>query len=211
MPAHTAQAHVATLSSLIHSAIELAAQGMLITFKCWAGDSLLPHARNALLADFLTTECTDLVFVDADVSWEPGILSRLLSHDVDFVAGVYRHKRDPESYPVNWLPKDELWAKNGLLEVADVPMGFTRMRRAMVQKMFDASDQPYRHHSAPDLDCRVLFDLVYANGGFFGEDFVFCSRWRELGGKVWVDPELSVTHHGMKDFPGHLGNWLKSR
>jgi hypothetical protein len=192
----------------------LAGGGTICMYKCWAGDSLLPHARNALLADFLTTECTDLVWIDADISWEPGMFSRLLSHDVDLVAGAYRHKREPESYPVNWLPKPELWAdpETGLLEVADVPMGFTRMSRAMAQKMSDAySMLAYRHHSAPDLDCRCLFDLELINGGYFGEDYVFCQKWRGLGGKVWIDPDLTLTHHGMAGYEGSIGKWLKSR
>jgi hypothetical protein len=214
IPAHSCQVHFATLSSIVQSVFELTAKGTLVHLNCWAGDSLLPHARNALLAKFLTTDCTDLVFVDSDISWEPGALVRLLSHDVDLVAGAYRHKREPESYPVNWLPKDELWAdpNTGLLEVADVPMGFTRMRRDAVQKMADAFvGRAYSHHSAPELDCRCLFELEFNAGGFYGEDFVFCRRWRELGGQIWVDPELSVTHHGMADFRGHLGDWLRNR
>jgi hypothetical protein len=215
MPAHSGQVHYATTVSLLQSFLVLAGGGTVPMFRCWPGDSLLPHARNTLLAHFLTTECTDLVFVDADVAWEePETLVRLLSHDVDFVAGVYRHKRDPESYPINWLPKPELWADpaTGLLEVADVPMGFTRMRRAMVQKIFDAySMKAYRHHSAPDLECRAVFELEWNPCGFFGEDFVFCKRWRDLGGKVWIDPDLTLTHVGLKTFDGNIGKWLKSQ
>jgi hypothetical protein len=214
IPAHSAQVHVATLTSIVQSVNDCAAVGIPVTLKCWAGDSLLPHARNALLAAFLETDCTDLVFVDADISWEPGSLVRLLKHDVDLVAGAYRYKRDEEAYPVNWLDKPELWSdpKTGLLEVRHVPMGFTRMSRAMVQKMTDHfPDKAYRHQSAPDLDCRCLFDLQFSDGMFFGEDYVFCERWRGMGGNVWLDPELSITHHGTKDYQGNIGKWLKAR
>ncbi len=216
IPAHNAQVHVATVASVFQSAAELRKKGIPVTFFSWAGDSLLPHARNAIVARFLTmSECTDLVFVDADISWEPGALARLLFHDVDYVAGIYRFKRDDEAYPVNFLPKPEIWGdpKTGLIEVADVPTGFLRLRRAGLQKFYDAySMRSYRHPSAPDLDCRCMFDLEYSAGNYFGEDFVFSRRWRELGGKVWVDPELTVNHHdGGRTYAGHLGNFLRAK
>lgn len=216
IPAHSAQVHVATLTSIMQSGSELRKQGIPLTLFCWAGDSLLPHARNALVAKFLSMpDCTDMVFVDSDISWEPGTLLRLLSHDVDYVAGAYRFKRDGEDYPVNHLPKPELWAdpETGLLEVADVPTGFLRLRREGLQKFYDAySMKSYRHGSAPDLDCRCMFDLEYRDGQFYGEDFVFSKRWRDLGGKVWVDPELAIRHHdGGKTYAGHFGNWLRAK
>lgn len=215
IPAHSGEVHVATLTSIVQSVTELRDKRVPVSLLCWAGDSLLPHARNALVAKFLTTDCTDLVFVDSDISWEPGSLSRLLSHDVDFVAGAYRHKKEDETYPVNWLQTPpEQWTDEatGLIRVADVPMGFARIRKAAVQKMADAySMRAYRHPSAPELDCRALFEIEYRPGGLYGEDFVFCGRWRDLGGTVFLDPELSLTHHGHGDFKGHIGDWIRKK
>lgn len=215
VPAHTSQVHVGTASAIIQSVFELAAEQTLVTFHSWAGDSLLPHARNALLAKFLATDCSDLVCVDADISWGPGSLAKLLSHPVDFVAGCYRYKRPEEGYPVNWIPKDELWAdpETGLLEVLDVPFGFCRLTRACVERMSaEYQNRAYRHHSAPELDCRALFSLEFRNGQFLGEDYMFCERWRNIGGKVWVDPSLDLTHHdGATGYAGNLGKWLKNR
>jgi hypothetical protein len=33
-------------------------------------------------------------------------------------------------------------------------------------------------------------------GKFWGEDSHFGNRWREMGGEVWVDPDISFTHRG---------------
>lgn len=216
VPAHTGQAHVATLTSIVQSAAELRKADIPLTLFCWAGDSLLPHARNACVAQFLSMpDCTDMIFVDADVSWEPGVLSQLLSHDVDFVVGAYPFKRDPEAYPINWLPEPELWAdpETGLLPARDVPTGLMRLRRGGLQKFYDAySMKSYRHTSAPQLDCRALFEVAYTDGQLPGEDFHFCRNWRALGGKIWVDPELAVNHHdGSRTYKGHLGNFLRAK
>lgn len=212
IPAYTGQVHVGAAASLVQSAYEVAADGVLLDVRMQAGDSLITFARNLLLAQFLASDCTDLVFVDSDISWEAGALLRLLSHPVDFVAGAYRYKRDDEDYPIGWLPKDELHAENGLLEVARVPFGFVRLTRAACYRMTAvAADKPFRHRSAPEIQCHAIFDLEYRDGTYIGEDFVFCDRWRGQGGKVWLDPELSLTHHGQKSYPGHIGNWLKGR
>ena len=206
---------VNTSSGLLDAIVELGREGIALSFFNWSGDPLISHARNVCLATFLQTDCTDLLFVDDDVSWAPGSILQLVKHDVDVVAGLYRHKKDPESYPVNWLDKPQLVAEKGLLEVRDVPFGFTRLSRACVEKMWEeAKDRPFRHSSAPDLQCRVIFDNEYVRGEgedglFFGEDYVFCRRWRELGGKVWIDPELALNHLGHKDYKGHIGNWLR--
>jgi hypothetical protein len=44
-----------------------------------------------------------------------------------------------------------------------------------------------------------------------GEDYAFCRRWTDMGGKVWVNPEIKMGHVGYKTFQGHLGDWLRSR
>jgi hypothetical protein len=214
IPAYTGEVHAGTCASIVQSAYELAPGNALVDLQIQAGDSLITFARNLLLARFLASDCTDLVFVDADISWEAGALLRLLSHPVDFVAGAYRFKRDDEDYPIAWLEKDELWAdpETGLLEVSRVPFGFVRLTRAACYRMTAvAADKPFRHRSAPEIQCHAIFDLEYRDGTYIGEDFVFCDRWRAQGGKVWLDPELAITHHGGKAYPGHIGNWLKGR
>jgi hypothetical protein len=40
-----------------------------------------------LLSEFVTTDCTDLFFVDGDISWRPGTFGRMGAHPVDFVCG----------------------------------------------------------------------------------------------------------------------------
>lgn len=191
----------------------------------WVGDSLIVHARNVCAAKFLETGCTDIFWLDADVGFGPGVFTRLMSYPVDFVAGIYRVKNDEERYPLKWLPKPELHADplTGLLEVESVPFGCVRLSRVVVEKLRDAcAEDWFTANCAEGMKCWPVFNTEIRERQFWGEDFYFCRRWRELGGQVWVDPELRLQHVGAefnpetgeatpKRFIGKLGDWLRAR
>ena len=41
------------------------------------------------------------------------------------------------------------------------------------------------------------------------EDYAFCDRWREIGGQLWVYPDIEFTHTGNKSFTGNFHKYLK--
>lgn len=168
----------------------------------------LTTARDQIACGFIDSEADRLVFLDADVSWEPGALLKLAMQPVDFVGGAYRHKQEKETYPVMQLQdRPELWAdpKTGLLEVEQLPTGFMCLSRKVfldIQARFPERAYEYWEHK--------LFGFFYFPPGG-GEDGAFCLDWRRTGGKVWLDPELTLTHTGgTTPFVGHIGNYLKS-
>lgn len=172
------------------------------------GSSLVTTARDILARDFLASDCDRLIFVDSDVTWDVGQLLLLARHDVDLVGGAYRKKCDEIVWPVGWLDRPELQADpdTGLLEVASLPGGFLSISRSVFERLREA--HPGRSYSHDGQAMHGFFCCPY--GG--GEDGAFCSDWRGLGGKVWLDPELTLTHvEGGRQFPGHIGNWLRNR
>ena len=56
-----------------------------------------------------------------------------------------------------------------------------------------------------------LFEFRIIDRGRWSEDLSFCRMWREIGGRVWVDPIISLHHHGRKTYSGCLGQWLLDR
>lgn len=212
LPCYDGKVHVETARSLLNEQTIAQAAGLEFKAVFLPGCSLITMARNQCVQDFLDSDADRLVFVDSDVSWEPGSLIRLASHDVDFVGGAYRLKQEPEGYPVGWLEKAELWADpdTGLLEVESVPGGFLCLKRSVFDQFRDHhGDRSYSHYQFSGYS---YFDAPYMNGRLYGEDAFFCHFWRQAGGKVWLDPELSLSHHGGNQaFPGHIGNWLKER
>jgi hypothetical protein len=210
IPAYDGRICVETARALLNeqSAAKLAGVELQIAFL--PGCSLITHARNQLVQDFLDSECARLVFVDSDVAWEPGALLRLAGHTADVVGGAYRLKQDDEAYPVVWLDRPELWAENGLLEVRSLPGGFLSISREALTKLRDAHPgRGYSHYGKP---YHGFFHAPIRDGGMYGEDAAFCADWLDLGGKLWLDPELKLTHvGGHKAFAGCIGDWLRSR
>lgn len=182
------------------------------TVNFLASDSGIAGARNTLAKEFMDSGFDRMVFLDSDVTFEPGALIKLARMPVDFVGGAYRHKRDEESYPIDWLPKGELWAdENGLLEVAKLATGFLALSRKVFETIREAHpERSYSHMGNPGF---CYFQIPFKDGTFYGEDFYFCHEWVELGGKIYLDPEITLTHWDFNPKPhvGHIGNWLKSR
>ncbi len=214
IPAYTGQIHLGTMRSILTDLLALNARGDSVTIFDECGNALLPDARAIMVAKFLESEGTDLVFVDADVCWEAGSLLKLVDAPVDLVAGIYPQRKDPITYCVQWKDEKELWAdpETGLIEVLGVPAGFLRMTRTMLEQMIEHyPESEFYVESLTDHKAYALFDSWRDGVMKFGEDYSFCRRWREMGGKVWMHPEMKLGHVGFKSFYGTIGEWLRNR
>jgi hypothetical protein len=139
IPAYEGKVHTATMQALFADVQTVREQGVEVEIITRDGIAIIALARALLVAEFLAGDGTDFVFVDADVSWEPGALVKLLSHPVYFVAGVAPSRDDPiefrvnfPSYPVSVVPTGSLW------EVAGVGTAFMRLTRSVLELMVKA-------------------------------------------------------------------------
>ena len=209
IPAYDGSLHVDTTRSLLNEQAAAISLGVEIEVVFIPGCSVISMARNQIAAKFLESDADKLVFIDSDVSWEVGSILKLAARPVDFVGGAYRLKQELEAYPVGWLDKPELHAVNGLLEVENVPGGFCCLTRDVFAKLKEALPRPYGHY---EFEGQAYWHSPYMNGRLYGEDAAFCHDWRSIGGDVWLDPELNLTHHaGATAYKGHIGQWLKTR
>jgi hypothetical protein len=175
------------------------------------GNSLIADARNKLVARFLASDCSDLVFVDADLSWSPDDLLRLASYDTPFVAGVYQRKsRAKVDFAVKFGSAIGMDSQQ-LIAVDRVGTGFMRLRRDCIEKMVAAHPSlRLKHPTAPDDGhFYALFDTTVVDGEFIGEDFTFCDRWRAIGGQALVDPSMNFGHHGAAAYEEPLLKYLQ--
>lgn len=167
----------------------------------------IQHVRNRLVADFLSRpDCTDLLFIDDDISWEPGAVARLLSHDLDVVGGVYPMRSDQVEFPTQPV-EGAVPDQDGLLEVEYLPTGFMAIKRHVLEKMVDRYPELLYNEGAAGSSqaCHALFWLeLHPDPDFpgklkmMGEDVSFCRKWIAMGGKCYADTVLAFRHHGMK-------------
>lgn len=216
IPAYSGTVHLGTMRSVIHDTMALVQRGDRVSIYDESGSTDLPDARAQMVHRFLSGDGTDLVNIDNDICWEAGALLRLVDLPVDCVGGAYPKREDPIQFPVRYLPdREDLIAdpQTGLLEVEAIQGGFVRYRRAMLERMCEAySDLWFSTTRYPGERLHALFEpLRFSDGRKFGEDFSFFHRWRAIGGQVWVDPNVTMAHVGLKAFIGNLGDWLKDR
>lgn len=201
--------------SIAMFAMEAESCGWELTQFRWAQDSLIAHARNVCVAKFMESNCTDMVFLDSDVACGPGVFTRLLTHNVDLVAGVYRVKAEEERYPVVPIDGGAIQdTETGLLEVKDIPFGLVRIKRSVIEKMMAAEpDNWFYANNAERMKCQALFNTEIRDHVFWGEDYYFCRKWREIGGKVWIDPEFVLAHVNSdgKAFTGSFAAFLRKQ
>lgn len=214
LPAYSGQLHVETFRALLANMLALLKRGDRFTLWDESGNAMIGHARDLILAQFLASGATHCVFIDTDVVFPADAVLRLIDAPVDFSAVVYRQRKDPANYCVLWdTSKPELWAdpETGLLEVHAVPAGFICLTRECVQRMSEAYEvKTFDDKAAPNGKAVALFDNIHEGPMYWGEDFSFCKRWRDIGGRIWVDPLINMGHIGNKMFTGSLGEWLRS-
>lgn len=166
--------------------------------------SLIISGRNSLVADFLESDATDMVFIDSDIGWEPESLLRLLRHPVSMVAGIYRKKAPEKIYAAEFENPNniEVDPETGLLKAKGVATGFLRLRRDCLEAMINA--YPELKIKDKGQEQYALFDTSLSNGRMISEDYTFCRRWTAIGGTIWVDPTIDLHHYGMTSFTGSL-------
>lgn len=188
-----------------------AIEGWRVDFVLEAGNCHVDDARNAVVRQFLRTDATDLLFIDSDVGWTVEGIVRLLSHDVDLVAGVYPKKQADPSFPVRPLPGPIRAEDNGLVEVEGAPTGFMRIRRSVLERMVEAHKDRQFIGSDGGEPYTILFERTFEDGHRWSGDYAFCRKWRGLGGRVCVDPELDFIHEGSREWTGRLGDFWRRR
>jgi glycosyltransferase involved in cell wall biosynthesis len=213
IPVYDGKLPVALAHSLLTENSIASAMGDELVVNFLPSCTNLAFGRNQIVKEFMKTGNDRLVFVDADVTFEPGALIKLAHYPVDFVGAAYRMKLEKEEYPVCFLKnKIQIEEKFGLIEVAMVPTGMLSLSRRVFTNFMEAyPGRDYASRGSTPTYC--FFQIPYKEGlGLYTEDSYFCKEWTEMGGKIYLDPENNMTHwNGNIPFTGNIGNWLRSR
>jgi hypothetical protein len=175
--------------------------GLDWTMETMTNESLITRARNTLTAKFLANEgSTHLMFIDADIGWEPWHLLVMLNRDVDVIGGLYPMKSLPIKWCVNGFEGAEEGA-DGLQEVSKTGTGFLLIKRHVFEKLKShPAVKPFNNDIGLDpalnTNMKTYFDTGVRENRYYSEDWAFCENWRDLGGKVYVDKRVLLKHVG---------------
>jgi hypothetical protein len=93
-PCYGGMCHVNYVVRLMNTQQLLAQLGIQCTVEFMKNESLITRARNNMVAKFMhNPEITHLMFIDADITWHPMDIVKLLAADKDVVGGIYPKKR----------------------------------------------------------------------------------------------------------------------
>jgi hypothetical protein len=207
----------------------LRARRIEMLFGCLFNESLVTRARNALVQSFLGTDCTHLMFIDADIRFRPADVLSMLAAGRDVLCGVYPKKQ------IDWAGVRAA-ALRGEPDLQRFTGSFVMQLAGDAEQVTVPVDQPaeIRHGGTGFmLIARRVFDQLaphvpaYADDTagaapgtmvkeFFAtsiepgtqrllsEDYHFCRLWREHGGAVFAAPWVKLAHIGTYTFEGEL-------
>jgi predicted O-methyltransferase YrrM len=196
--------------ALSYTTAALKEAGIPFELAIFAGNCHVDDSRNRLVRDFLLSDCTDLVFLDADLAWHASDFVKLVQYDRDIVAGIYPKKHGDDTYPVI-LFDGEIWSdRDGLIEVKSVPTGFLRIRRQVLQRLADEATH-YNARNDADSAIACIFERQIIDGERWGGDYVFCRKARNAGCQIYIAPDMRFEHSGEHTWTGSVGGWLRQR
>lgn len=201
--------HQATLDSLAASVPLIQEAGWDEGAVYEIGCPYISAARSKMLRKALDAGADVIVFIDHDLSWDAGDLLKLIEAKGDVVSGTYRFKREPVEY-MGSLIVDEAGRPrvraDGCVLAHSIPAGFLKITKEGVNKFMAAYPELcYGERYSPCVD---LFNHGAHQWTWWGEDYAFARRWREKCGEIWIVPNLNITHHGDKAYPGNYHEYL---
>ncbi|MBB4199613.1 hypothetical protein CCR94_14940 [Rhodoblastus sphagnicola] len=207
--------------------------GVKVSLNLLGNESLITRGRNLLVSRFLDdASATHLIFIDADIGFDPAQVARMMAFDQEVVAGMYPLKlldwnsglqravagEAVETAPLRYVGAPceggEAEARDGFVTGTYAGTGFMMIRRealltmaeAYPQLRYSASHAGSMHTGAPSFSPNqyAFFDCMIDpdTGVYLSEDYTFCRLWRNTGGKVWLDTQGALTHVGPHEFSG---------
>ena len=158
--------------SLAHTPAAFFRNGIGLFYSVAMNDSLVPRARNFLTAQFLSSTATHLMWIDADIGFDPADIVKMVRADKDIVCGIYPkkeiHWREVARAANDGVPAERLHeyersfvlnlidnspervTAEGLIEIANAGTGFMLIKRGVFEALAD--DAPsYVDGSTPGM------------------------------------------------------------
>lgn len=209
-PMHNAECSGLYTKSLLDTVVYLKSKGYDVAYEAVMHDALLTRSRNTLVHLFLKTSFDYLLFIDADMSFSPLDIEKMIDSDVDVVAGAFPKKTIQEEYG---LSTNNLKLFKDLVECDYVGTGIILIKKEVFLKLKDSVNHYINVDNNfswmnPGEIVYSFFDTAIVDNQYLPESYWFCKEWKKTGGKIYVYPDMNIGHVGNFLF---FGNFSKSK
>ena len=195
--------------------------------------SLVTQGRNLCVSGFLDSDCTHMLFIDSDITFNFKMIERMLNYDKEVCLIPYPVKTfDDEKIKKHIKAGSELDARllgnqytlsvddprnvkfeNGFIELNRGPTGCMLIRRDVFDKLkkeypeFEIKQKTLLDGKLRDrTNFYNYFDTYWdkKNKTYTGEDFFFCKLCKHAGIKMYGLIDEYIEHYGEFAYTGRL-------
>lgn len=198
-----------TMTSFIRFILTAQKVGLRWSMDTMVNESLITRGRNNLMAKMLSNKsATHFMFIDADIRFEPEAIFQMIAYDKEVIGGLYPKKVIPTNYVINLMPQTRI--QGDIFTVDTIGTGFLIFKREVYEKLIEAhpeskfvDDVGLGKQFEPNM--YAIFDCeIDEKGHYLSEDWLFCRRWRALGGDIWAHGKVLLNHVGHYEYKGDL-------
>jgi hypothetical protein len=198
-----------TMTSLLKFVLIANQLGVHWSLDTMVNESLIPRGRNNLMAKMMTNEkATHFMFIDADIRFNAENIFQMVAYEKDVIGGLYPKKTIPTNYVINMLPQTKI--QGDIFTVDTLGTGFLLFKKHVYEKLIAAHPETkyvddvgmgkqYEPMMYAIFDCKID-----EKGHYLSEDWLFCRRWREIGGEIWAHSKTLLNHIGHYEYLGDL-------
>jgi glycosyltransferase involved in cell wall biosynthesis len=222
-----------TVMSLLKLFDQFRTTGIKAQFRT-INSSLVTHGRNMITCGFLHSRYDYLLFIDADVSFEPEAVIRMLIPKKDVICTPYRLKLADMTvkYPISFKKKIDIEDLDmvKVVEIAGGPAGLMLIHRKVFERLMkkhanykinipeeklkEMNDEVMGIPTKDDPISEFLYNFwdtsfYLGSGAWKGEDLAFCDLVRGAGFKIYANIESETTHHGAYGWRGRFKETLQ--
>ena len=219
--------------SILNLQVLASQYGIQLFIDTLENESLVQRARNVAVGRFMQkTKADYFMFIDADVHFDPESVIRLIKSGHELSVACYPKKfidwnqaaesvKNGDDRNMSMLSSSlvvnfgaqKVEVINGFAPVLDGPTGFMLIKRCVFEKM----EKQYpelncmNDHQNRDFDTyNAIFDCMIdpVSKRYLSEDYAFCRRWQQMGGKIYADTATTLGHVGNLPFSGQLSERL---
>jgi hypothetical protein len=222
----------------ISSTMQWAAKiGVEINPQFIFGATYVHLARNMIANAFMKSDCTHLIFVDADQGWMASNFFELVLQEKDIVGGLYSKRRRnwkavkaaalagvpaemlahcSGEFPMHPLKGHDITLGLEPQMVLTLPTGFMCITRKPFEAFMQAHPDKQTTPGNPGHFGWEFFEAgvrtYEGSKGFDSEDNYFCKDMNLLGFPTWFCPWMLISHFGQELYdpclPCSMGHYI---